>query len=85
MGRFIPIVRTFAPIVAGIIGVNLRKFALYNIVGAILWIISLTLLGYFLGMKFEKQINEYLLYIILGFVLITALPLVWTYIRRKNN
>lgn len=83
MGRFIPIVRTFAPIVAGIIGVNARKFALYNSAGAMLWVSSLTLLGFFLGRRFEKQIDQYLLYIIIGFILITAIPLVVTYIKRK--
>ncbi|WP_207533751.1 DedA family protein [Desertivirga arenae] len=83
MGRFIPIVRTFAPIVAGLINVNFIKFAIYNIIGAVLWIVSLTLLGYFLGMKFERQVNEYLMYIIAGFVVVTAVPLIWTYIRSR--
>jgi membrane-associated protein len=83
MGRFIPIVRTFAPIVAGLIEMDYRKFALYNISGAILWISSLTLLGYFLGQRFEKEIEEYLLYIIIGFVVVTALPLVWAYLKKK--
>jgi membrane-associated protein len=83
MGRFIPIVRTFAPIVAGLIKMDYRKFALYNIAGAILWISSLTLLGFFLGQRFEKEIEEYLLYIIIGFVVITALPLLWAYLKKK--
>jgi membrane-associated protein len=83
MGRFIPIVRTFAPIVAGLIGVNFVKFAIYNVIGAVLWIISLTLLGYFLGMKFEKQVNDYLMFIIAGFVIVTAVPLVWTYFKSR--
>lgn len=83
MGRFIPIVRTFAPIVAGMIGMNYKKFALYNISGALLWITSLTLLGYFLGIKFEKEINEYLFYIIIGFIAVTAIPLLWAYLKRK--
>ncbi|MFM6954713.1 MAG: DedA family protein [Sphingobacteriaceae bacterium] len=83
MGRFIPIVRTFAPILAGVIGLDVKKFSFYNVLGAILWISSLTLLGYFLGRKFEQQVNDYLFYIIVGFIVITALPLVWTFI--KNN
>ncbi|WP_411273514.1 DedA family protein [Daejeonella sp.] len=83
MGRFIPIVRTFAPIIAGIVRLDYRKFAFYNISGAFLWITSLTLLGFFLGRKFEKEINDYLLYIIVGFILITAIPLVVTYLKRK--
>lgn len=83
MGRFIPIVRTFAPIIAGIVKLDYRKFAFYNITGAFLWISSLTLLGFFLGRSFEKEINDYLLYIIVGFILITAIPLIITYLKRR--
>ena len=83
MGRFIPIVRTFAPIIAGIVKLDSNKFAFYNITGAFLWITSLTLLGFFLGRSFEKEINDYLLYIIVGFILITTIPLIVTYLKRK--
>lgn len=83
MGRFIPIVRTFAPIIAGIVKLDFKKFAFYNISGAFLWITSLTLLGFFLGRSFEKEINDYLLYIIVGFILITTIPLIITYLKRK--
>lgn len=83
MGRFIPIVRTFAPIFAGVVGLDSKKFAFYNISGAILWITSLTLLGYFLGRKFEKEINDYLFYIIVGFIVVTALPLIWTFLKKQ--
>ncbi|MXV51643.1 DedA family protein [Pedobacter sp. HMF7647] len=83
MGRFIPIVRTFAPIFAGVIGLEFKKFALYNVVGAVLWVTSLTLLGYFLGMRFQKEIDSYLFYIIIGFVIITAVPLIWTYFKNR--
>ena len=82
MGRFIPIVRTFAPIIAGIVRLDFRKFALYNIIGAFLWISSLTLLGFFLGRRFEKEIDDYLLYIIVGFIVITTIPLILTYVKR---
>src|SRR5690606_24286211 len=83
MGRFIPIVRTFAPIIAGIVRLDYRKFAFYNISGAFLWISSLTLIGFFLGRRFEKEINDYLLYIIVGFIVITAIPLIVTYLKRR--
>jgi membrane-associated protein len=83
MGRFIPIVRTFAPIIAGIVRLDFKKFAFYNVSGAFLWITSLTLLGFFLGRSFEKEINDYLLYIIVGFILITTIPLIITYFKRK--
>jgi membrane-associated protein len=83
MGRFVPIVRTFAPIFAGVVKLDFKKFALYNICGAFLWITSLTLLGYFLGRKFEKEINDYLLYIIIGFITITSLPLAIAFFRKR--
>ncbi len=83
MGRFVPIVRTFAPIFAGVVRMDFKKFAFYNISGAILWITSLTLLGYWLGKRFEKEINDYLLYIIIGFIVITTIPLLVTFFKKK--
>jgi len=85
MGRFVPIVRTFAPIFAGIVKLDIKKFALYNIVGAIIWIASLTLLGYFLGKRFAEQIEEYLVYIIIGFIIITTIPLIITFVKKRVN
>lgn len=83
MGRFVPIVRTFAPIFAGVVKLDIKKFALYNILGAILWIASLTLLGYFLGRRFAQQIEEYLVYIIIGFIIITTIPLIITFVKKQ--
>ncbi|MEJ5994141.1 DedA family protein [Pedobacter sp. Du54] len=83
MGRFVPIVRTFAPIFAGVVKLEIKKFALYNILGAILWIASLTLLGYFLGRRFAQQIEEYLVYIIIGFIIITTIPLIITFVKKQ--
>lgn len=83
MGRFVPIVRTFAPIVAGVVKLDVKKFAFYNIAGAIIWIASLTLLGYFLGKTFAHQIEEYLVYIIVGFIVITTIPLIVTFVKKK--
>lgn len=85
MGRFVPIVRTFAPIFAGVVRLDLKRFALFNFAGAVLWISSLTLIGYFLGREFEKEIDQYLTYIILGFILITTIPLLVTFFKRNLN
>jgi membrane-associated protein len=85
MGRFVPIVRTFAPIFAGVVKLDIKKFALYNIVGAVIWITSLTLLGYFLGKRFAEQIEEYLVYIIIGFITITTIPLIITFVKKRVN
>lgn len=49
LARFVPVVRTFAPMVAGIAGMNYRRFVTYNVVGGIGWIVSVTLVGYFFG------------------------------------
>ncbi len=83
MGRFVPIVRTFAPIFAGVVKLDFKRFAFFNIIGAILWITSLTLLGYFLGRRFEKEITDYLLYIIIGFISITTIPVLYAFLKRR--
>jgi membrane-associated protein len=61
IARFMPIVRTFAPVVAGAAEMTYRNFAIYNVVGALLWVLSMTLTGYFLGVivpDIEKQIHK---------------------------
>jgi len=71
ISRFLPIVRTFAPILAGAVEMNFKKFSLFNFLGAIIWVFSLVLLGYYLGRQFP-QITDYLEYIIIAFLLITS-------------
>lgn len=85
LGRFLPIVRTFAPILAGVIKIDFKKFMLYNIIGASAWITSICSIGYFLGSKYPKT-KDYLGYIVIGLIVITTIPVVITYIKeRKNN
>jgi membrane-associated protein len=83
LGRFVPIVRTFAPIFAGVVKLDYKKFILFNFLGAVLWITSLTLIGYFLGRQFEHEIEKYLIYIIIGFIVITTIPLIIAFLRRN--
>src|ERR1700709_2614982 len=64
LGRFFPIIRTFAPIFAGVVKVDIKKFTLYNFIGSITWVSSFTLSGYFLGMKYP-DLKYYLKYVIL--------------------
>ncbi len=70
LARFVPVVRTFAPVVAGAGKMDIAKFNLYNIVGSGVWAISITLAGYFLGSKIPN-IDHYVLPIILFFVLLS--------------
>lgn len=82
IGRFVPIIRTFAPILAGVVRLNFRKFVLYNVSGAAIWVLLLTLSGFFLGREFP-QIIHYIEYIIVGFVVISFMPILIALIRRK--
>lgn len=82
VGRFVPIIRTFAPIFAGVVQLDFKKFVLYNILGAVLWVTLLTLTGYFLGVKFPEIIN-YVEYIIIGLIGIAFLPIVIAILKRK--
>ena len=81
LGRFLPIIRTFAPIIAGAIDMDLKKFSYYNWTGGFLWVSSLVLTGYFLGRTYPQIIN-YLEYFIIGFILITTLILIKNAIKK---
>lgn len=75
LARFMPIVRTFAPIVAGIGSMHYRTFMSYNLIGGLFWTVGITLLGYFLGKVIPaEQIDNYLLPIILGIIVLSVLP-----------
>ena len=84
LGRFLPIIRTFAPILAGIIKINWKKFMLYNIAGAICWIGSVAGVGYFLGARFPAT-KDYLGYIVIGLIVITSIPVLVTYFKERKS
>ncbi len=84
LGRFIPIIRTFAPILAGVIKIEFQKFMLYNVIGAVAWIGGIGSIAYYLGKRFP-QIENYLGYIFIGLIILTAIPLVSTILRRKKK
>ena len=73
LARFVPIVRTFAPVVAGVSRMNYRTFVAFNVIGGFLWAIGVTLLGYFLGQV--DAIEENLELAILTVVAISVLPI----------
>jgi membrane-associated protein len=84
LGRFLPIIRTFAPILAGVIQVDFKRFMFYNIVGAFLWITSLSSLAFFLGKEFP-QIENYIGYIVIGLITITTIPVFITYLKNRKK
>ena len=83
-GRFLPVVRTFVPILAGTIDMNFFKFKLYNITGAFLWVWTLIPIGYFLGNKFPQLIHQ-LEYFIIGIFLVTTFFLIKGYLKIKKQ
>ncbi|MBP0613433.1 DedA family protein [Chryseobacterium sp. cx-311] len=88
IARFVPIVRTFAPFVAGIGSMNYSTFIKYNVIGAVVWVWSLTLMGYFFGNL--PIVQENFETVIFGIIGISLLPMVWEYVnakflKKKNN
>ncbi|MBW7912315.1 MAG: VTT domain-containing protein [Taibaiella sp.] len=83
LARFLPIVRTFAPIVAGIVKMDRKTFILYNYVGCVLWVTSMILAGYFLGENewvkhnFEK--------IVIGLIVVTTAPVIFKMFFHKKK
>ncbi|MBV2226782.1 MULTISPECIES: DedA family protein [Sphingobacterium] len=86
IGRFVPIIRTFAPIFAGVVQLNFRKFVLFNVLGALLWVSLLTLTGYYLGIEFP-WIIDYVEYIIVALIVIAFLPIAIALLKKwlKNR
>lgn len=73
IARFMPIVRTFAPVVAGVSRMHYRSFVVFNVVGAVFWAIGVTLAGFFLGSTIPG-IDKYLLPIIVAIVVLSVAP-----------
>ncbi len=89
IARFIPIVRTFAPIVAGIVQMNSKKFVFYNIVGCIAWVFSMLFGGHFLQKwilaEFQFDLREHLEVIVIGIVLVTTAPVIIKLLFSKSK
>ena len=82
VGRFLPIVRTFVPILAGIVKIDFKKFLFYNLMGAVLWITTLVMAGYWLGNVSPLIDNVEL--IIVGLIVVTAIPVIISYRKRYD-
>lgn len=84
LARFLPFIRTFAPIVAGIGDMHYPTFVVYNLIGGVLWAIGLTLAGYFLG-NLIPDVDRYLLPIIVLIIIVSVAPQAFHILRNKNH
>ncbi|MBI4387981.1 MAG: VTT domain-containing protein [Candidatus Omnitrophica bacterium] len=87
IARFVPIVRTFAPTVAGVGKMKYQQFLLYNIVGGISWVFSMTLIGYFLGSAIPN-IEKYVHWVILVVIFLSFIPIIkewYSHQKQKTN
>ncbi len=84
LGRFLPIVRTFAPILAGVVKVKPTVFFLFNVTGAILWPSTIVTAGYFVGKIFPNAM-DYLDFVIVGFILVTSIPIYNSFRKDKKR
>ncbi len=84
LARFMPVVRTFAPVLAGVGNMHYRTFLFYNAIGGFFWAVGLTLLGYFLG-RVVPNVDKYLLPIIAVIILISVAPSVFHLLKTKND
>ncbi|MEO5944370.1 MAG: VTT domain-containing protein [Ferruginibacter sp.] len=83
IARFLPIVRTFAPIVAGMVKMNFAKFSFYNMLGSLLWVVTIVTAGFLLGES--AWVKDNLEKIIIGIVLLTTGPVLLKFILRKKK
>jgi membrane-associated protein len=84
LARFIPIVRTVAPILAGVSEMRRRVFVAYNVVGAVLWAGGVSLAGFYLG-KHIKNVDRYLLPIVILIVVVSMIPPALEYRKHRRN
>jgi membrane-associated protein len=90
LAKFLPIIRTFAPIIAGIVRMPFGTFLFYNVLGSIAWVSSMMLGGYFLQdwvlAKFGLSLKDHIEAIAIGIILLTTLPVLWKlFISKKNR
>lgn len=83
LGRFVPIVRTFAPIVAGVVQMNYKTFLTYNIAGALTWAAGVTFAGYYLGAK-VPVVGQYLTPIVILIIVASCIPIFWDTIQKRR-
>ena len=86
--RFLPIVRTFAPVVAGIVEMDRKRFMFYNVLGSFLWSFTMIFAGHYLYELFLKSLGidlkHYIEYIVIGIVLVTTLPVILKFMKKRS-
>jgi len=87
IARFVPIVRTFAPIAAGVGHMNYKKYSLYNLIGAIAWGIGVTMVGYVVGFipPLRDFVTSYIDLILVGAVVVTLVPTIYHYVQSMRK
>ena len=85
LARFVPVVRTFMPVLAGVGKMNRRLFTIYNLIGALIWAVGVTLLGYALGNAIGSSIDTYLLPLIALVIVISLIPVYVEWRRAKGR
>ena len=87
--RFLPIIRTFAPIIAGIVDMDKKKFTFFNLIGCVAWVVSMLVGGHFLEKFILEQFNfdlrKHLEVIVIGIVFVTTAPVLWKLFFGKNK
>jgi membrane-associated protein len=84
IGRFVPVVRSFGPALAGVANLTFKRFLSYTIIGGIFWSSIMTLIGFYLGRILPKA-DAYLTPIIITIIFISILPTVFEYFKNKNE
>ena len=82
MARFVPVVRTFAPVLAGVSKMKYRTFVTFNLMGGAMWAVGITLLGYFLGKI--TFIREHIDIAVIGIVLLSLLPVILEFLKHRR-
>ena len=87
--RFLPIIRTFAPVIAGIVEMDKKKFMFYSVLGSLLWSFTMTFSGHYLNefclKQFGLDLKHYIEYLVIGIVVFTTIPVLYKIVTRKSN
>lgn len=84
MGKFVPVIRTFNPLLSGVTGMAFSRFLLLSAIGSTLWVCSLVLASYYVGQKFP-DLKNYLHYVVPAIILVSVAPGIFQYFKERNS